>query len=231
MKKQLISYARVSTQSQADKGYGLDAQHDIIKDYADRAGYEIVCQVSEVESGGALLCYRHKLREALDLAKKKGYELACLRPDRLARDVSVGEAILSSNISIHVVDLGGLIDDPMLIRMCWVLAARELTLISKRIKEGIERARREGKKLGDIKRLEPHRQAGSDAMKARFAARRETVWPIIQALKNQGYNSNRIAEMLNNNNTPGLSGGRWTCRSVQNVAKHYKKPRFIVKSL
>ena len=218
---QIVSYARVSTERQRQAGYGLDAQHDIIAQYASRSGLSVACQVSEVESGGALLCYRHELRRAIDLCKKEGYALAVLRCDRLSRDVAVAEAVISSGIAIHVVDLGGLIDDPLMLRMSIVLAARELSLIRQRTREGLARARKEGKILGNAERLAPHRKAGSDAIKQRFEARRETVWPLIKALRSS-YNCNQIAEMLNKNNTPGLAGGRWTCRAVQNVIKHYK---------
>lgn len=217
----LVSYARVSTERQNQQGYSLDAQHDIIRQYALRNSFDVVCQVSEIESGGAQLCYRDKLREALDLCKRKGYALAVLRSDRLSRDLSVLESVLSSRVALVVVELGGLVRDPMMIRINTVIAANELQMIRQRTKEGLARARKEGKILGNTTSLKAHRAAGSETMAQRYKDRREAVWVIIDPLLSS-YNCNQIAKILNKNNTPGLDGGQWSCRSVQNLVKRCK---------
>jgi DNA invertase Pin-like site-specific DNA recombinase len=46
-----ISYYRVSTDKQGDKGYGLDAQRKAVADYLNGGAWNLVGEFTEVESG------------------------------------------------------------------------------------------------------------------------------------------------------------------------------------
>ncbi len=82
-----IGYRRVSTDSQADSGLGLDAQQTAIDAVAVRLGLSVVQTFTDAGvSGGLALEYRPALMAALD-ALSTGDVLLVAKRDRLGRDV------------------------------------------------------------------------------------------------------------------------------------------------
>src|SRR5262245_31428762 len=81
-----IGYLRVSTESQADSGLGLEAQRAAIDAAAMRLGLPLVQTFTDTVSGGLALEYRPALVAALD-AIRAGDVLLVAKRDRLGRDV------------------------------------------------------------------------------------------------------------------------------------------------
>lgn len=93
----VVAYLRVSTDRQAEDGYGLDVQTADCRAWARREGHRIVgwypdegvCGANELEA-------RVKLPEALtDLADHTAAGLVVPRLDRLARDLVIQESLIA----------------------------------------------------------------------------------------------------------------------------------------
>lgn len=91
----LIPYLRVSTTSQADDGFGLEAQ--LVACMSLSAGHEILDPSQDIGvSGASDLDNRPGLAEALGrLAAGEGDGIVVYRLDRLARDLIVQEQLLA----------------------------------------------------------------------------------------------------------------------------------------
>ena len=114
-----VAYLRVSTEAQADEGYGLDAQRAAIKAWARAGRHRVVAWLAdEGVSGSNGVESREALPEALaQIEDAKAGALVVARLDRLARNLTVQEGILarvwSMDASIHAADLGEIArDDP-----------------------------------------------------------------------------------------------------------------------
>lgn len=86
-----VIYLRVSTRTQVDKGYGLDAQLDICEAYAEKYGYEIVdTKQDRAISGTKGLDMRKGLDEAINLCLDgKANVFLCAALDRQSRDTKL----------------------------------------------------------------------------------------------------------------------------------------------
>jgi DNA invertase Pin-like site-specific DNA recombinase len=140
----LIGYARTST---LDQKAGLEGQ---LRDL-DLAGCEKVYkeQVSSVD-----VRERRELALALDQLRS-GDTLTVTKLDRLARSVphllEVLEQVTSKGASLHILGLGidtGTPTGKLMLTMLGSVAAFEREIMLERQREGIERARREGKYKG-----------------------------------------------------------------------------------
>jgi DNA invertase Pin-like site-specific DNA recombinase len=92
----VISYLRVSTDKQAEDGYGLDVQRTDVAAYAKAHGHKVTAiYLDEGVSGSNGLDGREALPEAL-LALKAGQGKGLLVPklDRLSRDMLLQEQLL-----------------------------------------------------------------------------------------------------------------------------------------
>ena len=91
--RRAIAYLRVSTNTQAEDGLGLDVQRDKLREYAAEKKLELIETVEEVSSGGIqngeTFSWEHRpvLLELLDRAKQGDYDILLVaRLDRLSRD-------------------------------------------------------------------------------------------------------------------------------------------------
>jgi DNA invertase Pin-like site-specific DNA recombinase len=142
----LIGYARTST---ADQDAGLDAQ---VRDL-EGAGCERVFseQVSSVSGD------RPQLAAALDFARE-GDVLVVSKPDRLARStadlLSIVSRLEAKGVALRVLSMGGQPVDTttatgkLMLTMLGAVAAFERDLMLERQREGIAKAKAEGKYTG-----------------------------------------------------------------------------------
>ena len=96
--KKCILYCRVSSKEQEDKGYSLDAQEKLLKDYAFRNEFGIakIYKISESASGKMI---RKTFSEMLVFITKNGYNIIlCEKIDRLTRNLK-DAAIISDWIN------------------------------------------------------------------------------------------------------------------------------------
>jgi len=142
----LVAYVRVSTESQAEEGLGLEVQEQAIRAYAALHYQELVAITQdEGISGTKPAAERPGLTEALALIEDGGAEgLIVARLDRLARTLVVQEAVLGHvwkhTGRVFSVDVGEVLqddpDDPMrtaMRQMMGVFAQLERAHISARL--------------------------------------------------------------------------------------------------
>jgi DNA invertase Pin-like site-specific DNA recombinase len=144
----LIGYARTSTTEQEA---GLEGQ---IRDL-QIAG----CQRIFAEQVSATLTIRPKLDEAL-LYCRDGDTLVVTKPDRLARSTAhlldIVEGLQKRDIHLRILSMGGGVLDTanatakLLLTMLAAIAEFERTLMLERQKEGIAKAKGEGKYKGRV---------------------------------------------------------------------------------
>src|SRR5688572_25307692 len=81
-----VLYCRVSSKEQADEGYSLEAQESLLKDYAQKNGFEVAksFKISESASGKQI---RKTFHEMVDYTgKNKVGIILCEKTDRLTRN-------------------------------------------------------------------------------------------------------------------------------------------------
>lgn len=145
----LVAYVRVSTDRQAEEGFGLDVQRKAIRKWATAQGHRVVVWTAdEGASGSNGIETRRGLLEALNVVRDgKADGLVVARLDRLARNLTVQEGTLAKLWALggtaFSVDLGEVAqddpDDPMrtaLRQMVGVFAQLERGMIAARLRAG-----------------------------------------------------------------------------------------------
>src|SRR5271157_4859079 len=158
MPKPLVAYYRVSTREQGRSGLGIDAQRAAVARFAEAEGFEIVAELTEIETGkGAdALDRRPCLRAALAEARQhgKGTPIAVAKLDRLSRDVAFVSRLMVEKVPFVSVELGA-DADPFMLHLFAALAEKERALISERTKAALAAAKARGQALGNPRLLRP----------------------------------------------------------------------------
>ena len=170
----IIGYARTST---IEQQAGLDAQ---LRDLAESGAEKIFKE--QVSSIGK----RNKLNEALDYARE-GDTLVVTKLDRLARSTAhlleIINTLKNKNVSLKILDFGGSPVDTasptgnLMLTMFGAMAQFEREMMLERQREGIAKAKAEGKYKGRM----PTARAKSDK---------------VMALLDQGISPTQIAKDL-----------------------------------
>jgi site-specific DNA recombinase len=93
MSKRAIIYARVSTDEQAESGYGLLYQVDRCKEYAERRSYDVVCEPITDDYTGKT-AFRPGMNELLNLLGPLHADVVIVhRTDRLGRRATVQDML------------------------------------------------------------------------------------------------------------------------------------------
>ncbi|TPK41276.1 recombinase family protein [Mesorhizobium sp. B2-5-4] len=138
-----VGYYRVSTKKQARSGLGLEAQQQMVREFAGCNG-ELVGEFVEVESGRN--DRRIELAKAMNIAKKTGASLLIARLDRFSRRVSFISAMMEKGIRLVIVEMPNATDFQL--HIFAALAQEERRLISERTKAALAQARQRGTRLG-----------------------------------------------------------------------------------
>jgi len=203
---QYIAYYRVSTQRQGQSGLGLDAQRAAV------AGYDIIAEYTEVESGKK--AQRPELAAALAHAKKTGATLLIAKLDRLARNVHFITGLLEAGAPIVCADMPEA--DRTFLQMAAVFAEWEGRRISERTKAALAAAKARGTKLGSPCPA----KGGAATAGIRRDATTEVApqaMPVITALRSAGQSLRAIASALNDAGIPTAMGRQWHASSVRNL--------------
>lgn len=144
--KNVYGYIRVSTETQVERGYSLDAQEDEIKKYCTKNNLNLVNVFSDEGLSGTLLPNeRPALLELINTCKENDIQsVVVYRMDRLARDLGVQlwiekELLVQKTtmVSVQEGDLSS--DDPMMIafrQMIGMFAELERNTIVGRLSKG-----------------------------------------------------------------------------------------------
>ena len=162
--RQLVTYLRVSTQTQGRSGLGLEAQREAVARFAAAEGFTVAGEYVEVETGKGsdALDRRPKLGAALAHAKRLGCSVVVAKLDRLSRDVAFIAALMAQRVPFLVCDLGANAD-PFMLHIYAALAEQERRMISTRTKVALAAAKARGVSLGGDRGYRPGRGAGGAA--------------------------------------------------------------------
>ena len=203
--RKIVSYIRVSTQTQGRSGLGLEAQRIAVSSFAKNEGLEIIAEFVEIESGkGAdALDRRPQLKAALKAARQAKASICVAKLDRLSRDVCFISTLMSKKAPFITCELG-LDCDPFLMHLYASLAEKERRLIAERTRNALKAAKERGVQLGN-------RNFGN-ANKRKAADRAEAVRPLLVEL--DGLTTREIAEELT-----GRTGEPWNPMRVLRTRK------------
>ena len=216
--KAAIAYIRVSTQQQGRSGLGLDGQKEAIRQFAEREGFELLCEYVEIETGkGAdALDRRPQLAEALKKAKKAGAHIVVAKLDRLSRDVHFISGLMVERVPFVVAELGPDVD-PFVLHLYAALSEKERQMISQRTRVALKAAKARGVQLGNRTNLAEAQDLGVAAIRKSADEFAKKVWPIIRAYRSDGLSLRRIAKQLNVQRVPSARGGEWQATQVSAI--------------
>ncbi|GKX38697.1 recombinase family protein [Pectobacterium versatile] len=171
-----FAYCRVSTSEQTTENQIMAIR---------QAGYDVIDQrvVSEIVSGGVQAMIRKAFADMVNHKLEAGDRLVVLKLDRLGRDnIDVQQTIamlVERNIDVVSLDLPvsnlASAEGKLMLQMFSAFAEFEKSRIVERTKEGLDRAKREGKSLGrpaatgTRKRVQEARKQGLSQSKAAVA--------------------------------------------------------------
>ena len=217
--RKLVAYVRVSTDQQGKSGLGIEAQKTAIARFAEAEGFEIIAELTEVETGKGsdALDRRPLLREALAVARKAKAAVVVAKLDRLSRDVAFISGLMAQRVPFVVTELGADVD-PFMLHIYAALAQKERALISERTKVALAAKKAQGVRLGNPTNLAEAAAKGAVANREaadRFAA---NVLPIVRQLQGAGVTGlQSLAAALNERGVRTARGGAWYASSVRNL--------------
>jgi DNA invertase Pin-like site-specific DNA recombinase len=176
----VITYIRVSTSKQGRSGLGIEAQRQVLRQFAKTEGLELIREFIEVETGKGsdAIDRRPQLKAALAAAKKLKCNVAVAKLDRLSRDVHFISGLMSHRVPFVVAELGADVD-PFVLHLFAALAEKERSLISTRTRQALAAAKERGVILGSPK-LAQARENAVASIKAGADQHAANVLPIIR---------------------------------------------------
>lgn len=207
-----VSYLRVSTDRQGASGLGLDAQREAVRTYLNGGDWHIIAEFVEVESGRK--SDRPVLAQALAAARLHRVPLVVAKVDRLTRSLAFLTRLIEAGVDVRFCDLPK-IEGPagrfMLQQMASV-AELEAGMISKRTKDALASAKRNGRALGGLRQgqalTDDMRAAGRAARSEKAKGRAADLAPVIDELRKAGVTSlSGIAKALTDRKIPTARGG------------------------
>lgn len=199
-----VGYIRVSTNRQAENGYGLEAQSEQIRGYCQAQGLELVALIPDVMSGKRTDKLYGRIAAITAIRTGMANVLVVNTLDRSSRSMADG-AKLVADAKVEgwcIVGLDGTDSETvsqLTAHARLLVAEEERELISKRTKQGLIRARQAGKQLGKPSTID-----------------RDTVRRILKQ-RNAGCGTKAIAKCLTESGVPAPKGGAWSYSTVRRV--------------
>lgn len=219
--KKYIAYYRVSTQKQGASGLGLDSQKSIVNSYlGSQINSELISEFCEIESGKK--SNRTELNKAIEICKKSGACLIIAKLDRLSRDVEFLFKLKNSGIEIKACDLSDF--NTLTLGIFATMAQHERELISTRTKNALNELKKKGVKLGNPNfenSILIAQKKGVQSIKDNAANNENNIKAraLINSLRENGLNWNKIAKKLNELGFKTSKGGEFSIVQVQRLAK------------
>lgn len=200
-----VGYYRVSTKKQARSGLGLEAQQQMVRQFAGANG-ELVGEFVEVESGRN--DRRIELAKAINAAKKAGASLLIARLDRFSRRVSFISAMMEKGVRLVIVEMPNATDFQL--HIFAALAQEERRLISERTKAALAQAKRRGVALGENGRV---LAVTNKARAAEYVSQIRDILPKSwQSISYSG-----LARHLNDAGLVTINGNRFYPQTAKNL--------------
>jgi DNA invertase Pin-like site-specific DNA recombinase len=200
MRGKFVSYLRVSTDKQGERGHGLDAQRKAVADYLNGGEWELLGEFVEIESGRR--GDRPKLAEALAACKKHHARLVIAKLDRLSRNVAFIATLMDGKIDFVCCDFPTA--NRLTLHILAAVAEHEREMIAKRTKDGLAAAKAKGVVLGN--------PGLAVANKAGANERAKALAPILSELA--GMSARAIAAELNARQVATPTGAPWSAKTV-----------------
>ncbi len=204
LRPKAVGYIRVSTNRQADNGYGLEAQADQIRQYCEVHGLELVALIPDVMSGKRTDKLYGRIAAITAIRTGMANVLVVNTLDRSSRSMADGAKLVADAKAEgwRIVGLDGTDSNTvsqLTAHARLLVAEEERELISKRTKQGLIKARQSGKQLGKPSTID-----------------RVTVQHIIER-RNAGCGTKAIAKGLTDSGVPAPKGGSWSYSTVRRV--------------
>jgi DNA invertase Pin-like site-specific DNA recombinase len=208
-----VAYYRVSTQRQGQSGLGLAAQQNAVREYLNGGSWELVVELTEIESGKH--ADRPELAVALEACRKHKAKLIIAKLDRLSRNVAFISALMDAGVEFIAVDMPEA--SRLTIHILAAVAEHEREAISRRTKDALAMAKARGVKLGNP-RLDDVRAAAAESLKTGADQFATNVAPIIRDIQGAGITTLRgVADALNKRGIKTRRGRQWNASQVKNV--------------
>lgn len=201
-----VGYYRVSTKKQARSGLGLEAQQQMVRDFASSNG-SLVAEFVEVESGRN--DQRSELAKAMIASKKVGASLLIARLDRFSRRVSFIASMMEKGVQLIVAEMPHATDFQL--HIFAALAQEERRLISERTKAALAQAKHRGTVLGKNGGV---LAAANKARAVSFANQIRDTLPNVW--RSMSYSE--LARHLNEAGMVTINGNRFHPQTVKNLA-------------
>jgi DNA invertase Pin-like site-specific DNA recombinase len=220
--QKFLAYYRVSTAKQGRSGLGLEAQRAEVSRFVAEEGAELVGELVEVESGKEE-GNRPQLQEALARCRQEGTTLLVSKLCRLSRDAAFVLTLMKdSRVRFRVASMPQA--DNFQLGIWAVLNQQEREMISRRTREALAAAKKQGVRLGGT-------GGAHQALAARNRRRREAAesfaqqhGALIEHLRRKGETLREIAETLNAMGTQSPQGFCWTAATVHRTIRRYERP-------
>ncbi len=161
MRGKFVSYLRVSTDKQGERGHGLDAQRKAVAEYLNGGEWELLGEFVEIESGKR--GDRPKLAEALATCKKHRARLVIAKLDRLSRNVAFIATLMDGKTDFVCCDFPTA--NRLTLHILAAVAEHEREMIAKRTKDGLAAAKAKGVVLGNPDSPRPTKPAQSNGQR------------------------------------------------------------------
>jgi len=222
---QVVGYTRVSTEDQAQNGYGLDVQERQVRAWCREHGHRLR-RVYRDEGVSGTLADRDGLADALDALGTGGARgMVVPRLDRLARDLLIQEALMGevwrSGAEILSTASGeqNLRDDPddpsrkLIRRLLGAVSEWEREMLVLRMKRGRRRKHERG---GYAYGSPPYGYTAEHGVLAQHPAEQKALRRMAD-LREGGCSTREIAAALAAEGHPTKRGGRWTSPVVARI--------------
>ncbi|MEX3644342.1 recombinase family protein [Mycolicibacterium porcinum] len=199
-----IGYIRVSTNRQAENGYGLEAQREQIQRFCDTNGLQLIALIPDVMSGKRSDKLYGRIAAITAIRTGMANVLVVNTLDRSSRSMADGAKLVADakTEGWRIVGLDGTDSNTvsqLTAHARLLVAEEERELISKRTKQGLIKARQAGKQLGKPSTID-----------------RNTVQRIIE-LRLAGKGTKAIANALTESGVAAPKGGAWSYSTVRRV--------------
>lgn len=198
---------RVSTKKQARSRLGLEAQQQMVRQFAGSHG-ELVGEFVEVESGRN--DRRIELAKAINAAKKARASLLIARLDCFSRRASFTSAMMEKGVRLVIVAMPNATDFQL--HIFAALAQEERRLISESTKAALAQAKRRGAVLGkNGSVLAAANRASSRSFAHQIRAVLPENWPSMSY--------SELARCLNEAGHFTANGNRFYPQTIKNLAR------------